>query len=269
MTHTPTPHVWIPETRVAFLDSLAVSGMVRHACAAVGMSREAAYKLRNRRDGLAFRLGWDAALLIARTAIADDLMERAIDGQEDVIAWDEDRRTRTRRRHDNRLSLSLLGRLDRFAEAEHDLHRPAQVIARDWGAFLDLVTRGADDASVLAFATPPRDGLEPCQPDRQLTAAELERNLSVCWDDHDGEWRTSFPPPPGFDVDENGRFGDYDYDRACTEDEEDAEEARRDGTGTGLYAAAEALRCAYFGFVAAGESETASTCLHPVTVSLE
>ena len=240
---TPTPHVWTPETRVAFLESLAASGMVRHACMAVGMSREAAYKLRNRRDGLAFRLGWDAALLIARTAIADDLMERAIDGQEDVIAWDEDRRTRTRRRHDNRLSLSLLGRLDRFAEGEHELHRPAQCIARDWDAYLDLVREGAGDAAILDFLTPAPDVLEACQPpapeatdtpDSSAIDETIPRlafraeDYSVWWSGPDGCFKTNFAPPIGFKGYEQGSFGDYEYERHCTEDEAAVEQMRHE-----------------------------------------
>ena len=258
---TPTPHIWTPDTRAAFLESLAASGIVRRACAAVGMSREAAYKLRNRRDGLAFRLGWDAALLIARPAIADELMDRAMEGQEDVVEWGEDRRTRTRRRHDNRLSLSLLGRLDRFAEGEHELHRPAQCIARDWDAYLSLVREGAGDAAVLAFLMPRPDVLESCQPAtspapdaHKAPQVAIVRPRFPMSDDHYSVWWceandcfvTNFAPPPGFEGDEQGGFGEVDYERHCTEDEAEFESVQQDIDVEATRIYVERLRRAWF-----------------------
>ncbi len=51
---------WSPELKIAFLDHLAATGNVRGACAAAGMSPEAAYRLR-RRDPF-FARGWGIAL---------------------------------------------------------------------------------------------------------------------------------------------------------------------------------------------------------------
>src|SRR3546814_1439257 len=64
-----------------------------------------AYALRIRRDGAAFRLGWDAAILIARARLADDLLARALTGHEEVIRKDMDAGEITRHRHDNRLAM--------------------------------------------------------------------------------------------------------------------------------------------------------------------
>ena len=54
---SPTPPIprhdgWTPERQRAFLDHLSVSGLVRAAAADVGMSHEAAYKLRHNAEAL-------------------------------------------------------------------------------------------------------------------------------------------------------------------------------------------------------------------------
>lgn len=237
-----TPHVWTPEARVAFLEALAASGQVREAALAANMSHTAAYHLRHRADGFAFRLGWDAARLIARTSLEDRLMDRAIAGQEDIIEWDEDRRTRSRRHHDNRLALSILGRLDRFAESEHGLHRPAQRIAQDWEAFLALVATSAPDADIRAFcgiddsdSAAVRTTLEQCKPgatggpiDPRAEAKAYEARLehrdpnpcySIWYRDIDDTFATNFPPPPDYGGEECGEFGEPEYFRDCTEEE--------------------------------------------------
>ena len=72
---------WTPARRTQFLDHLAHDGSVRTACSRVGMSREAAYRLR-RRDAL-FARGRDMALVLARQVSADVLANRALDGVEE------------------------------------------------------------------------------------------------------------------------------------------------------------------------------------------
>ena len=80
----------MPARQRIFLETLAATGVVRAACEAVELSPRSAYNLRIRADGAAFRLGWDAAILIARARLADDLLARAIEGQQDVITRDEE-----------------------------------------------------------------------------------------------------------------------------------------------------------------------------------
>jgi hypothetical protein len=67
---TATPHVrhdgWTAERRQSFPQCLAAGGTVRLACARVGLTRQAAYKLRSREP--VFALAWDQALLDARRA---------------------------------------------------------------------------------------------------------------------------------------------------------------------------------------------------------
>jgi hypothetical protein len=57
---------WTPERRRNFLQCLAAGGSVRLACGRVGLTRQAAYKLRGREP--VFALAWDQALLDARRA---------------------------------------------------------------------------------------------------------------------------------------------------------------------------------------------------------
>ncbi|MBB4641960.1 hypothetical protein [Rhizorhapis suberifaciens] len=96
---------------------------------------------RIRADGAAFRLGWDAAILIARARLADDLLARAIEGQQDVITRDEENGEIVRRRNDNRLAMSVLGRLDRMADApaEGTDAALARIAAQDIAAYLDMI----------------------------------------------------------------------------------------------------------------------------------
>jgi len=148
---TPRQDGWTPSRQREFLEHLAVSGLVRTACAAIGISREAAYRLRQRREGAAFAIGWDAALLLARWALADTLMERAVDGQTEVVERDPEGQRHTRHRHDNRLALSVLGRLDRFAVGEDGSAGDIRLVAGDWEAFLDLIEAGHQGAGAALF----------------------------------------------------------------------------------------------------------------------
>lgn len=66
MGHTRAPQTrrdgWTAERQLRFLGALADSRSVTAAAAAVGMSRESAYRLRNRSEGSLFVLLWDRAL---------------------------------------------------------------------------------------------------------------------------------------------------------------------------------------------------------------
>jgi hypothetical protein len=104
---------WTEARRTQFLHHLAVDGSVRGACGRVGMSREAAYKMR-RRDAL-FARAWNAALLLAREAGAEVLEDRAIRGIEEEV-WYRGELVGTRRKYDSRLLLAHMARLDKIAE---------------------------------------------------------------------------------------------------------------------------------------------------------
>ena len=154
---------WSPARQRRFLETLASCGVVQLACESVRITARSAYNLRIRRDGAAFRLGWDAAILIARARLADDLLARAITGCTDTIRRDEENFEVTRHRHDNRLAMSMLSRLDRMADspAEGSDAALARVVAQDFVAFLDLICPEQAAAAEADRLNLPRAGAEP------------------------------------------------------------------------------------------------------------
>ena len=60
------------------------------------------------------------------------------------------------------------------------------------------------------------------------------------WDDEDGNWWTDFPPPAGFDGEEDGKWGDPDYKRALAADEQAVIDAWNDEDRADELAGAEA-----------------------------
>ena len=136
---------WTPERIAIFLNTLAEWGVVGHAAEAAGVTRQAAYALRNSAKGRAFQLAWRAALLLARRRLADDLMSRAVNGQVDQL-WRDGEPWRERRRQDNRLGLALLTRLDRIA-AEADLDPAASIVADEFEQFVAIAADGGTGAA--------------------------------------------------------------------------------------------------------------------------
>ena len=60
-------------------------------------------------------------------------------------------------------------------------------------------------------------------------AVDYEEDEPVWYEGEEYGWRTDFPPPDGFVGDEEGRYGDDDYSRSLTPEEEDVVEAVREG----------------------------------------
>lgn len=134
-----------PERQVVFLDALARCGVAADAARAAGVSRDTVYNLRNRAEGRAFSLGWDAAMLMSRGRVGDELHSRALNGVVERIyrngeLWGE------RHRHDNRLAMAVLTRLDRQVERLGNGAATARIIAQEWDQFLDIIEDGGDSA---------------------------------------------------------------------------------------------------------------------------
>jgi hypothetical protein len=219
---------WTPACQRAFLEELACSGSVTQACVYVGKSPRSAYDLRFRRDGAALALGWDGAILLARIVVADQLMDRALEGYEEVSVKQDDG-SRVRHKQDNKLGQNLLARLDRMADAQAVAgSRAAQVqlVLQDFEAYLDLIERGGTGAAAALFCV--ARGSDDAQFDTdeqyeiecelaQISAAEEEAEdvaraqrtqvildmepaeaaaqLEVWYDDYAKCWKTNFPAP--------------------------------------------------------------------------
>jgi hypothetical protein len=137
-----------PERQVAYLSTLAACGVVIDACRAAGICKDTAYALRNGAQGRAFALAWDAAILISRGRMSDELMSRGMNGCIDRL-YRNGELVAERHRHDNRLAMAILTRLDRQAEGMGEGAAVARAVAQDWDRFLDIVREGGDEADAF------------------------------------------------------------------------------------------------------------------------
>jgi hypothetical protein len=270
MTAIRNDYRWTPACQRAFLSELAATGSVTRAARRVGKSAKSGYDLRYRRDGAAFALGWDAAILISRAALADILMDRAMCGYEEMSVRHEDG-TVMRGKFDNRLGIGLLNRLDRIAEAQAARGSQAaqvRLICQDFESFLDLIDRGGKGAEAALFFTAHDDApmpqmsqaiqcelaqnsvAEAAQPELyDMEPEEAAATLSVWHDDFEDCWKTNFPLQYAKDVDiveESGLFGSGGYERTLTDAEEAAQEALNSAALAPLLKAALTARAAWF-----------------------
>jgi hypothetical protein len=149
----------------------------------------------------------------------------------------------------------VLTRADRFARAgvalaaEVDTHDLDPADRAGWT--LEQWQR-ADAAGLIAAApsagTDEEDsGNAPLPPLHPELADEPDGgSLGVYYNEGLEEWRTDFPPPPGFDGDERGSWGDDDYDRTLTEAELAVVEAEDSLLALARRRAAEARRETWF-----------------------
>lgn len=139
---------WTPRKQRGFCEALADSGIVRQAAEAVGMTRESAYKLRRKAEGKGFSLAWDAALVLAKPRLMELAVERAIDGNREILIKDGEV-VGERKKQDVRHLLATLSRL----EAMQRNDSTAQAIAREFDAFLDCVEADAaqPEGRITAF----------------------------------------------------------------------------------------------------------------------
>lgn len=132
---------WSAGRQAACLAHLADNGIVADAVRSVGMSVGGSYALRRTARGYAFNLGWEAALIIARRIVADNLMAAAIKGER--AEWvREDGRT-TYVRQNTRLSLTLLDRVNPATSLPEVM---AVATRFDW--FLELIDKRASAAQL-------------------------------------------------------------------------------------------------------------------------
>lgn len=207
---------WTPERKRDFLERLATSGVVADACFHVGISARSAYNLRNR-DRL-FATGWDAACVMARQRLADELYSRAVHGQVVKLVRDGEV-VAERMYHDNRLAMAVLTRLDtRIASGLAGAHGTGAVVTQ-WDAYLDAIATGRIAAGEAILT----DQSHPAQTYRELhelrSRSDDERDPHNIWVEGDVAW-TSYPPPAGFVGHQEGSYGDRCYRRTLTAEEE-------------------------------------------------
>jgi hypothetical protein len=163
-----------PERQTILLSVLAACGVVADACRAAGISRDTAYNFRNSPRGHAFALAWDAAILLARRPVSDELMSRAMNGCIERIyrngeLWGE------RHRHDNRLAMAVLARLDRQVADMGEGIAAARAIGQDWESFLAIVEAGGEEAGAFLAARAPAQKDPEAAKDVESAAAMLAK----------------------------------------------------------------------------------------------
>jgi hypothetical protein len=253
---------WTPEKKRLFLERFAECGIFVEACEAAGMSARAAYNLRDR-DPL-FAAGLEAAGVKARAPLADEAYSRAHNGVVERI-YRDGIVVAEKHRYDNRLTMAVLTRLDSRIDRAEEKGSPHLALVGRWDDFLAAVgeDRREDGLALLAPPDPapaePCAGLEQNPSDHELhelhpgPEAEADEDPHKIWEDED-RWWTDYPPPAGFDGEEAGRYGDYEYRRTLSPAEQavidadneelDAEEAEALAEAR---ARAEAQRDSFFG----------------------
>ena len=154
----------------------------------------------------------DAALSRARAVVADGLLERSITGT--VEQYYRDGVLVGQRRHfESWLGLAVLKRLDKQAADDRADRALSAEIGNDWHQMIGAMREGGTEAA-SAFLKAKADETDILSHPPGITDEDY------CWQDDDGRWITTFPPPPGFSGYEQGICnGDAYYERACTEEE--------------------------------------------------
>lgn len=132
--------------QAVYLEAIAEGLTVEKAAARAGVSATTVYNFRNRREGRAFNIGWEAASRRARRPLADKLHDRIVEGETETVRDKDGEIVATRHRHDNRLAMAMLTRLDRKAEAYREDERLVTVVAEEFEELLDAIESGAEDA---------------------------------------------------------------------------------------------------------------------------
>jgi hypothetical protein len=222
-----------PQKQREYVEALADTGVARAAAARIGVSEQAINRVRRRPDARAFDLACEAAQRHGARRLRSIAYERAIEG--------------TVRRHyyhgelkseevvfDNRLLIYLLGKADKWLEPTPE----TEAVLAAWDPWMDAVEQGLP---------------EPPPPEPEPVAAGVEADDDQwrgdeIWEAEDGSWWTEFPPPEGFDGEEEGTPGEDGYRRTLSQDEQAVIDAER-AVERGEEIASEAeRRDRYFGF---------------------
>lgn len=145
-----TARCWTPAVQAEFLRQLGATHCVGTAARAVGMSRQSAYRLRNRLKGQPFDVAWACAFRRQYDALAEAALSRALNGVE-VPHYHKGELVGTHRVFDERLTVALLAMQHRLTPLpptrayEHMMAPPD-----DFEALLARVAQGPEHWSEAA-----------------------------------------------------------------------------------------------------------------------
>jgi hypothetical protein len=133
---------WTAEKQGRFLRALASSHCVASAARAAGMSRQSAYRLRNRLRGEPFDIAWQCAFRRQYDALGEAALERALNGVE-VPHFYKGELIHTSRRYDERLTVALLAMRQGLTRIVPDIHAEQQLYnPEDFEALVKRVESG-------------------------------------------------------------------------------------------------------------------------------
>ena len=176
-----------------------------------------------------------------------------------------------RHAYDNKLAFAILRRLDRRAELGATFRTPpadqipcqVPAVSGDWQLLLDALSDDRkEDAALLLTPLPPEilppemvkgnEGNNP--PVAGVEGDEMDEPYVAkrVWQEYlSGAWRTSFPPPPEFDGEEQGSWENGNYARSLTAAELAAITGQPPGADIITLAQDETDRDAFFASLAA------------------
>ncbi|QTD55486.1 hypothetical protein [Parasphingorhabdus cellanae] len=130
---------WTPVRQAEFIGFLAETRCVKQAAAAVGMSRESAYRLRRKRGAEDFAAVWDEILGAPKTQKAkvtlETLLRRVRIGRYRPMMR-AGRYVGTQKKADNSALLSAIARLDQLAPSPDEWDQAVLDDANEKGAWL-------------------------------------------------------------------------------------------------------------------------------------
>ena len=221
-----------PEKQREYVEALADCGVAREAAARVGLTEQSINRVRRRSDARSFDRACEAAHIFGARQLRSIAYQRAVEGTLKGHYYHGER-VSEERVHDNRLLIYLLGK------TEHLLAPPpeARAICDHWEPCMDALEQGLEPPDLGRLAAEARP--EPARP--EFTGYELV-------EDEDGSWWTRFPPPEGFDGEEQGEYGDYGYKRRLSPREQEVLDADLDREFDDERAAQCDRRDRFFGF---------------------
>lgn len=172
VTDVPRGDRWDKPMMVDFLRMLAATHSVSAAARSVGMSRQSAYKLRNRLKGQPFDIAWEAAFRHGYDNLAHAALELALEGEE-VPHYHKGELVGTHRKKHPHLMTSLLKMRNRVGAPMLGRYgAAAEYHSEHWDALLERVGTGSVDWSD-EHAALGEDGL------KRLNVPDEERELQL------------------------------------------------------------------------------------------
>ncbi len=231
-----------PQKQREFVEALADCGVVREAAARIGISEQAINRVRRRPDARDFDRACEAAHMFGARRLRSIAWERAIEGTLKCHYY-RGELVGQERVYDNRLLIYLLGKTGPLLEPSPE----SRAVCEHWEPCMDALEQGLPAPHLVAPG--------PVEADPRIEEDEEEQENPRVWLE-DGRWWTFFPPPEGFDGEEEGDSGDGDYQRTLTEDEEAVMTARSRAADEAELARCCAVRDRYFGLPKRGCSGT-------------